>query len=116
MKYNSNPTSCEVFTSGEVEDYTIQIAATPNAGASVEPVEQTGFEFEVYPNPVSEVLHISMDNRPDAYEVFIQDMNGRLVMQSTDVDRLDVSQLQRGVYMVRITVNGEVVTRKFIKE
>lgn len=116
MKYNSNPTSCEVFASGEVEDYTIQIAATPSAGASVETPVQSTFEFDVFPNPVNGILFITMDILPELFEVTVQDMNGRMIMENMNVDRIDVSNLQGGVYLLRISANGEVVTRKFIKE
>ncbi|MFM1745738.1 MAG: Secretion system C-terminal sorting domain, partial [Bacteroidota bacterium] len=73
-------------------------------------------EFEVYPNPVHEIVFINTDQLPEAYEVIIQDVNGRVVMQAGTVDRMDVSQLQRGIYLFRISANGELVTRKFIKE
>ncbi|MFM1746090.1 MAG: hypothetical protein RLZZ630_2027, partial [Bacteroidota bacterium] len=82
MKYNSNPTSCEVFASGEVEDYTVQIQATPGARLSTGSDHKAGFEFEVYPNPVHEIVFINTDQLPEAYEVIIQDVNGRVVMQA----------------------------------
>jgi hypothetical protein len=116
MKYNSNPTACETFASGEVEDYTVQIQATPGARLSTGSDHKAGFEFEVYPNPVHEIVFINTDQLPEVYEVIIQDVNGRVVMQAGTVDRMDVSQLQRGIYLFRISANGELVTRKFIKE
>jgi hypothetical protein len=116
MKYNSNPTACETFASGEVEDYTVQIQATPGARLSSGPDQKAGFEFEVYPNPVHEIVFINTDQLPEIYEVIIQDVNGRIVMQAGTVDQIDVSHLQRGIYLFRISANGELVTRKFIKE
>ncbi|MFN5355130.1 MAG: T9SS type A sorting domain-containing protein [Bacteroidota bacterium] len=44
------------------------------------------------------------------------DLNGRMLLKSHSTDRIDVSALQRGVYLLRFTVGSEVITRRFIKE
>jgi len=116
MKYNSNPTSCEVFASGEVEDYTVQIIATPGAGSTGQSLEPASWRFEVYPNPVRDELFIAVQSLPEQFELDVVDLNGRMLLKSHSTDRIDVSALQRGVYLLRFTVGSEVITRRFIKE
>ncbi|MFM9008502.1 MAG: GEVED domain-containing protein, partial [Bacteroidota bacterium] len=116
MKYNASPTSCEVFASGEVEDYTVQIIATPGAGSTVQSFEQDLWRFEVYPNPVRDELFISAQTLPERFTLDVVDVNGRILLKSESTDRVDVSALQRGVYLLRFTVGNEVITRRFIKE
>src|SRR5690606_26568766 len=50
MKYNASPTSCETFTYGEVEDYTVIISASGSKDETIRIVDSA--ELSVYPNPV----------------------------------------------------------------
>ncbi len=66
-------------------------------------------EFVIYPNPVSDILRVegSVD---DYYKVY--DVLGRLVLQGTLEDEIDVSKLPSGTYILR--VGNE--SRKFVRE
>ncbi len=66
-------------------------------------------ELVIYPNPVSDILRVegSVD---DYYEVY--DVLGRLVLQGTLEDEIDVSKLPSGTYILR--VGNE--SRKFVRE
>ena len=66
-------------------------------------------ELVIYPNPVSDILRIegSVD---DYYKVY--DVLGRLVLQGTLEDEIDVSKLPSGTYILR--VGNE--SRKFVRE
>jgi len=116
MKYNATPGSCEIFAAGEVEDYTVVIAPAPNTVDVGNPYEQSTFGFEIYPNPVREKIHIVTTDLPDEFEITIQDVNGRVMMQSSNTDQLDVSMMPSGVYLLGVSANGEVIIRKFIRE
>ena len=66
-------------------------------------------ELVIYPNPVSDILRVegSVD---DYYKVY--DVLGRLVLQGTLEDEIDVSKLPSGTYILR--VGNE--SRKFVRE
>ena len=69
--------------------------------------------FVVYPNPVSNILHIEGDI--DGGQLSIYDLMGRMVYQSEYQTEIPVSQLNDGLYFLNITTNeGQVINQKFI--
>lgn len=75
-------------------------------------------EFAVYPNPAQESLYILTEDTPDA-EVFIYNTSGQLVQQAKLNDgenKLDISKLDKGLYLINIKSDDEVFTKKFIKK
>jgi glycosidase len=70
----------------------------------------------VYPNPVSDRLNISLDDRIEKLEVF--DLSGISVLNGSNIissNMLDVSDLKQGLYLLRIQAGGRVITGKFVK-
>ena len=71
-----------------------------------------------YPNPVDDVIYM----RGDVVAVEIYDLVGKILKNSQkgiwkNVEEIRVTDLESGVYMMRIfTQNGNVVTKKFIKK
>ncbi len=80
-------------------------------------VEELASAFNVYPNPVSDKLYI--ETEVEIEEVSIFDIYGRrqeLSAVSCQQSAIDVSNLNSGVYFVKIvTENGETVKR-FVKK
>ena len=69
--------------------------------------------FVVYPNPVSNILHIESDI--DGGQLSIYDLMGRMVYQSEYQTEIPVSQLNDGLYSLSIiTSEGQVINQKFI--
>ena len=78
--------------------------------------ENYATSFILYPNPVKDILHIKCDNMQQ-YDVFILD--GKLIkslQRNDDEAVIDFSDLERGIYMVRITSDKGIVTRKIVKD
>ncbi len=69
--------------------------------------------FRIYPNPVSNILHIESDI--DGGQLNIYDLMGRMVYQSEYQTEIPVSQLNDGLYFLSITTSeGQVINQKFI--
>ena len=68
-------------------------------------------EWSVYPNPVCDVLHISV---PTLLNAEVMDMTGRLLM-CTGGQEVNVSALPDGVYLLRIVTTEGVDIRRFVK-
>ena len=69
--------------------------------------------FVVYPNPVSNILHIQSDI--EGGQLSIYDLMGRMVYQSEYQAEIPVSQLTDGLYFLSITTSeGQVINQKFI--
>ncbi len=78
--------------------------------------EGTGIEgLSLYPNPVSGgKLYISSTNNDDK-EIIIYDLLGKIVLQTKiNTKELNVSSVESGTYIIKITENGISTTRKLI--
>ncbi len=80
-------------------------------------------KFEVFPNPVSDILTIDIDFESFStldVELQIVDINGREVFtqkEKTQLNnewKLDLSQLQNGFYILNIKANHLMVSRKIV--
>lgn len=73
-------------------------------------------EIQLYPNPVHNILNIKSEQ--SIQELYILDMNGKVVRREVDVHNpLNVSDLQKGVYLIQVCYSDQVVeTKRFIKE
>jgi hypothetical protein len=71
-------------------------------------------DFSIYPNPATSVLNIAMNDEVQMVQVY--SLDGKLVKE-TATKQVDVSTLQAGFYMVKITTsNNKVGVKKFIKQ
>jgi hypothetical protein len=71
----------------------------------------------IYPNPVKDKLYIRYnDSQLDALEIF--DISGRLIVKEENFTEksIDVSKLEKGIYLLHVTVNGKLSVHKFIKQ
>ncbi|XMO85857.1 T9SS type A sorting domain-containing protein [Algibacter sp. AS12] len=73
------------------------------------------FEFNMYPNPVKNLLHINTLEPLQKIEIF--DLLGKSVLTTTNVrSSIDVSSLNRSLYIIKLTSDNGVATKKFIKK
>ncbi|WP_250254195.1 reprolysin-like metallopeptidase [Chryseobacterium sp. Marseille-Q3244] len=108
MKYSSIPTSsCEAYTYGQVEDYTVNIVSSGRGELSN--TKDLITDIKLYPNPVKDIMYISNTTSED-YKIF--DMGGKVV-DSGKLQRgsVNVSNLIKGAYMIQI---GEI-SKRFVK-
>ncbi|WP_452228480.1 MULTISPECIES: T9SS type A sorting domain-containing protein [unclassified Lacinutrix] len=74
----------------------------------------SAFQFEMFPNPVHDVLNIKTQETLEKVEVL--DLLGRTVLTVNKIgSSIDVSSLKAAMYVVRLTSNKGVSTKKFIK-
>jgi len=66
-----------------------------------------------YPNPVKDILTFTSPIE----KVEVYDLTGKLVIaNNSTANSIDLSQLQKGLYMVRVSQNGVITNNKIIKE
>lgn len=70
--------------------------------------------ISIYPNPASNILNIENKTQETITNISIYSIKGDLVMQSKS-NTIAVSDLQNGVYFVKIELNKTVLNYKFVK-
>ncbi len=123
--FNAAGGSCGSFPSGEVEDYTINITSSAAArGAAVNAAPNISVEknptgpFTIFPNPATDMLKVIQPDA-EANDLKIFDMAGRMVLAQYKFagnKTLDISKLNKGMYILTLKSKGETITKKFVKE
>jgi hypothetical protein len=76
-------------------------------------------EISLHPNPVSDILTISLNQQQEKLSMEIRDVEGKLISatvlpESTSIKRLDVSSYAKGVYFISFTNRKERVIKRLI--
>jgi len=81
--------------------------------------ENNLLSFEMYPNPVSDLLNIQLPTGTEKAEVSVFDYTGRLVSSKTissNDTAIDVQKISKGIYMIRVAANNKIGVQRFIKK
>lgn len=111
LRYNAAQTDpCGTYSYGEVEDYAVKISATLGVNDNVKSTE-----VQVYPNPAVDVLNVTKVTDKASYTIY--NMAGQAVSKGKVADnKVQVSKLEKGVYIIAVDYNGDVTKVKFIKK
>jgi bacillolysin len=117
MKYNAIPTSCEAFSYGQVEDYTVNISSTAIAAftGNVD-VTTEKFNFNLYPNPAEDLLNVSVtDNRKATYRIYNY-LGQEVKVGNLNEREINISSFGSGLYIFEINDGQKTLTKKFVKK
>ncbi|CAI8261465.1 MAG: Uncharacterised protein [Polaribacter sp. SA4-10] len=118
---------------GRVTFFAASVAANGNGATSGDQVvtgdsgqisslsiaEAKWLDFEMYPNPAATELNIQLSSGANEAIVKFYDAMGRLSLSEkidTSDPQINVSNLSRGVYLLKVLSEDKVGTQKFIKE
>lgn len=85
------------------------------ASLAVDNINATKFSY--YPNPTTGILNLTASSKIESIEVI--NVAGQKVMNfapKSDKSEINLSNLPKGLYFVKATVNGKVITNKVIKK
>ena len=102
--------ACYAFTYGEAHDYTVNVTDITD----VNPISATS--VKVFPNPVSDFINISC-NETGNYS--LRNINGKEVisgMISNDNNRINITNLNTGLYLLQIELKGKVINKIIMKQ
>ncbi len=73
--------------------------------------------IKIYPNPTNDLLFVEIDNQL-LTKITLLDINGRLLLQKniSQQGSLDLKQFSKGVYVLKLEVEGKVLFRKVLVE
>lgn len=115
----------------EPGSYNLKVTVTDTAGASIFDVfrltveggtavsETIGenHELSVFPNPASRIIHIRMDELPQAASYQLIDMSGKIILQGIlNTESIDISDAGKGMYIFKLKTEKEIICRKIFVE
>jgi len=67
--------------------------------------------LKIYPNPIQNILNVEVDN---FQSLELINMNGQLILSSNN-SSVNTSDLEKGVYFLKVKTENSIVTKKIIK-
>jgi hypothetical protein len=111
-RYSSNPSSCGTGYDGEVEDYTINIEAVLGVENELDVLNA----INIYPNPASDQVFVSLPNTIELLDYRISNTIGQVVFQDkpNNTSTIDVSSMNSGIYFLTLNTDKGELVRKII--
>ncbi len=103
-------------------DFTIESARLVKepVNTSIPKLNSQESGIEIYPNPVTGTLNIDMSTKSGLLDVVVTDLSGNSIVQykakGGALNQIDVSQLQKGAYIVTIKSDLEVYAYTLLKK
>lgn len=114
-----NPNSC-----GSGNKMSVQTNSTISRSNIVNSQEATSItdfpfnRFNIFPNPAGDFLYVQSDLYAENAKIYLLTLDGKVLNEENHHNGksvIDLSQLTRGVYLIRITVNNQLLHKKIIK-
>jgi len=67
----------------------------------------------VYPNPVNNMLYIK--GKSAGYDIEVYSLLGQRVMTASNVNEIDVSLFNEGVYLIRVSTENTTTVKRIVK-
>jgi hypothetical protein len=78
-------------------------------------LKQKAEELTIYPNPSSDLITVT--SKDDIKKVTVIALDGKIVLTADNSEKIDVSKLSKGVYILQGELkNGTVISKKIIKK
>jgi len=84
-----------------------------NSRKTITNTTSSNFDVEIFPNPATDNFTIKSNSTIEKIEIY--DIAGKLVMLNFKSDNIDISKIENGIYLVKITTEEGVSTEKIQK-
>jgi hypothetical protein len=81
--------------------------------------EAAADKISLYPNPTSGIIQLDLNTESDNKILTITDMNSKTLqtqMANKGLNTINVTNLATGLYLLSWQMNGETITKKFMKD
>ncbi len=117
MKYNESQNACEIFSFGEVEDYTVNIISNTARNKYYQNRSKEPTNITLYPNPATDYIQVDLTSISDKATYQITTMQGLcLKTHELSSSKIDISNLRSGTYIITINNGKQLYQKKFVKE
>ncbi|HBY67831.1 MAG TPA: hypothetical protein DEG69_08800, partial [Flavobacteriaceae bacterium] len=112
---DSGTYTCNI-TNPSVPDLVIIRAASILSVEDPLSVEGNFFKnLQIYPNPAHTEIFIQLPEFNNIQKIELYDLRGRLIKMLPKTDRIEIDNLEDGIYLLLFTGQKESIVRKFIK-
>jgi glycosidase len=101
---------------GEYHIYTSKALTTPDIPASIKDLQQVDSEFQMYPNPVDNILFVK--GKSSINQIMITDIQGRTVKTlnpASETANIDFSDLKAGIYLLIVQQKNSREVQRIVK-
>ena len=108
---------CGLTTPTLVTDIGFTDAYVMNVVGNILSVEEFSLEnsVSIYPNPTNDIISVDVANSVNVNSLELYNIVGKRVLKTDNAGSLDLTELNAGVYMLRIQTDEGVVTKKVIR-
>jgi hypothetical protein len=75
--------------------------------------DQNQLDVSIYPNPTSDIVYI--EGNYSQLKAVVYDILGKQVMNKPITNSIDISQLEKGVYILQLSDGVKLTTQRIIK-
>ena len=123
MKYNAAQTACETFADGEVEDYTVNITAsaasfnTTFADINADALgNEASLKLTTFPNPATNFIQVKFGRNENLTFRMMNTIGQVVKAGKIQGNTINVSNLERGIYLLEVNDGQKSLTTKLIKK
>ena len=97
-------------------DAQTDFSADCGIASSINFIENPSLPFSIFPNPTNQQLNIEIENA-EISQINIIDLSGKIVRTvSQNASAIDVSNLDNGIYFIKIKTDKGILNNRFIKQ
>lgn len=105
----------DIMDNARIQETTIDIGAFEKQVTLSSSDVNKNKNINIYPNPVKDILNFTSNDK--ILKIEIISMDGRkLIENNMNDDKLNVQNLQKGLYLIKVFTDGKIYTEKFIKD
>lgn len=110
--YNLNASGNSVAYNWAIDNF--NLSYSNNTVLATNEIKKENNQIQLYPNPVMDYLTVKSDSKINKLQVY--DVSGRNMGNSLNGDKVDVTNLTPGNYIINIETKEGKVSKKFIKK
>ena len=85
-----------------------------NIGTDIESNNTKHTAIAIYPNPTQGTVELSVPSSIKDYETVVMDIYGKIIFINENQSKLDLSNLNNGIYFIDVKINGRSIQRNKI--
>jgi len=70
--------------------------------------------IDIFPNPSTGSFIIETNNNESTAKIIVSNVTGKIICSETDINRIEINNIQKGVYFVTVQIEDKLITKKVI--